>query len=95
MTDTKEAEPYVAALLAEVHADPQVRATPTGFRLNLSIPPEVSRKARLLARMKVSGPSSLCVCELHDLRFRSDLWRKCGKVTVAEALLGTRTDCGS
>lgn len=68
--------------LAEVGIGPVVRAGKSNavvWRTN----DVVVRKATLLARLKVSGPDYAIKCDAH---IRIGL--PCGRVTVAEALLG-------
>jgi len=50
--------------------------------------PADRRRAALLARMQVNGPSHPVTCEAHHAPNRPDIWDECGKVDVASALLG-------
>ena len=84
-------ELYPAEVLAGVHPTPghptAVRFSPKG-----TIPSADRIRAIRLARMHVNGHSYPTTCDSHSVTDRPDIWERCAKVPVRDALMG-RT-CG-
>lgn len=49
---------------------------------------EHANKARRLATTHLDGPTSPVVCDAHNEENRPDVWARCAKVPVRDALMG-------